>query len=479
MRRTGLFMLAVFLLCSVSWALISIDEAAQRIMQFEGNLTLPLIYVGLDHNLSWEETGGDGPGLPWPCYYFEATINDVRPGARAYIVDPYTGQVVRWVNREKRGEAMRNGEIGGKSPDAMISPQQAFASAVNFLQAHNPGFNPNDYGEIGITKTRLSSTGGMSGGFVPYNPNLSWEVYQPFMGLYFGKVLTDAEGDQLYHTGNWYWVELDSESGDVYEYKGMSFPLNVSLVPEISRPQAEQIASGVFNSPPFYPFVSYAEVVSAEKGLMWKSVPPDCFAFVWAIDVNTYSDNPAYQQEVGSPEDRYGWEVIVDAHTGEVYKVNSYLGACEGGGPPTKEKMERFKKAPKVNMPVSTLKDGEPFISPTMLKGKPFLKANEAWALAVVVEDKGKNIVLRYEKKVATIDSSKVVRKGKDLYVPLESIAKIAGYKMKYIPKERKIYLERVQKPSGKENLSAPAKVGLLSSPAIAYLVWKALRVLA
>ena len=113
----------------------------------------------------------------------------------------------------------------------------------------------------------MEPNGARIGKFIEYHASLSWSTYQTKIIFDFLKVLYDAEGERIPHIGDTISIEMDSESGNFYKYVRRNFPLNVSLFPEISRSQAEQIALGIFHSEPFSPHVSYAEVVRVNKGM--------------------------------------------------------------------------------------------------------------------------------------------------------------------------------------------------------------------
>jgi len=471
MKRATLFIIISFLV-QLGWSMLDINEAMERVRQFEGSPTLSLRYVGLDQELTWEETGGEEPVLPWPCYFIETVDKN-----RCYEVDPYTGQIVLWADRVAIGPTLDyDRQMGNRDISQMISPAQAYASAVNFIKSHDPGFNPDNY-EVRVFYGYVEPSGARIGKFIEYNHSLSWSVYQSWISFSFQKVLYDAEQEKIPHLGDTISIEMDSETGNVYKYVRRNFQLNVSLVPEISRAQAEQIALGVFHSEPFSPYVSYAEVVRVNKGMAWVDVPPNCFAYVWVIDVNTYSDDPAYQEEVGAPYDPYGWKVTIDAHTGQVLTVESYLGAVGKGVSPNNEKIEKFKRASKVQVMPRIIKDSKPLFGVLKENGKYYITSGQAWAFAVVVEEKGKEVFLKkYNGEKNKLIAKEVIRKNGKVYVPLEEVLKIAGYEAKYVPNENAIYIKKVNKE--KEKVKG-AIGGTLSLSALSYALWKFLRILA
>ena len=206
-------------------------------------------------------------------------------------------------------------------------------------------------------------------------------------------------------------------------------------------------------------------------------VPPNCFAYVWVIDVNTYSDDPAYQEEVGDPYDPYGWAITIDAHTGQVLSVSPYLGAVGKGVAPNKEKIEKFKRASKVEIMPRIVMDSKPLFGAIKENGKYYITSGQAWVFAVVVEEKGEKVFLKkYNDKKGKLISGDIVRKNGKVYVPLDEVLKIAGCEAKYVPKENAIYIKKVDKEKQKVK---GAIGGGLSLSALSYVLWKILRILA
>ncbi|MGC8843755.1 MAG: hypothetical protein ACP5QS_07430, partial [bacterium] len=437
MKKASL-LFVIFFFVPICLGMVSVEVAMQNVRQFEADPTLELHYVGLDHELTYIEMGGESPWLPWPCYFIETVLR-----TRCYEVDPYTGQIILWVDRGARGPVLEyDRQMGNRAISQMITPQQAYNTAVNFILSRNPNFDPNQY-KVRVWYSEMTEGGGIIARYKEYKPDLTWSLYQPSLSFLFQKVVLDAEGTEILHLGDTYEIEMDSESGNVYEYVRRAFPLNVTLTPEISRSQAEQIALGVFHSPPYAPYVSYAEVVRVGKALVFVDVPPNCLAYVWVVDVNTYSDDPAYQDDFGAPYDPSGWGVVIDAHTGQVYGVNPYVGAVGEGVSPTKEKVEKFKKACKVEVLPRIVKDGEKLFNTYMLRGKNYITLGQAWVLGVLAEEKGKDVLLKHKGKTLRLSRSDVVRKDGKVYVPLGVVLEIAGYEAKYVPKEKAIYIQK------------------------------------
>ena len=476
-------LLIVWLLSSLSWGMIDVNEAMQKVREFDANPNLQLEYLGVDQDLSDEERFGIIPPLPWPCYFFTTA-----PGSevdRSYIVEPYTGQVVFWRD-EKRDSAVWDPERSyefGRVANQMITPQQAYNLAINFIQTHDPAFVPNDY-EVLVYDEQIDETGGVVGGYKPYNPDMGWGLYQRSILLSFRKKLFDTAGDIIIFDGDSCEVELDSESGQVVSYQRRNFPLNITLNPDISQSEAEEIALSAFNQAPFSGYVNYAEIKGIEKEIIWVNVPPNCFAYVWVIEVNTYTADQSAEAIFGSLDDPQGWQVKIDAHTGEVYSIERYMGAVQGGVNPTEEKKKRFEKAKqkkvarilklRINNEVSSLYPE--FCRGTKIRNKVYIEKQQIWLFHVAVDDKGQSIVLKHDGKRYNINPTKVLRKNEKIYVLLDEVLKIAGYEAKYVPNENAIYIKKVNKE--KEKVKG-AIGGTLSLSALSYALWKFLRILA
>lgn len=471
MKQVKFLVTLLFFLPAFSWGFLSAEEAAQRVRQFEGDNGLLLKYLGVDRGLSEDERKETSTPLPWGCYVFET--NYPTPALdKCYYVDPFTGQIILWIDRTIRVKGLkRMRDEASKNKGDMVSPQQAYISAINFIQSHYPGFNPMGY-EVYVWKNYLTEDGGNASKMVPYTQDLTWEKYQVWISFSFLKVVGDAQGEKIIDPGEAFYVDIDSETGEVFKCLSRQFPLQCPPTFNITREQAEQIALGVFHSPPFSPYVSYAEVEKAGKSFALVDVPPNCFTPVWIVDVNTYSNNEEYQNQVGAPYDPYGWYVGIDANSGEVYEIGAYLGAVGDGVQPTEEKIEKFKKAPKVEIPIRIKKDERPFLMPVIIQGKFYLKGEQCWLLGVVLEEKGKDVYLCYNNTKEKLTLSEFQRKDGKIYVSLESALKIAGYSYKYVPKERAIYIEKISKKKQKEGAIA----GGLSLSVLVYAIWKFLK---
>jgi len=474
MKRANLVLVFFLVFPLVSPCMISVEEAAQKIREFEGNPSYPLRYIGLDYELTEEQMGGTGPKMPWPCYFF-VKDDPQAPMNVCYFVDPYTGQIIfRWDRHTDFGIlSHQEGNISN-----MITPQQAYEIAKNFILAHNPDVNLSNY-EVLISFPQLTPSGGVEIPKLPYSPNLIWQLYWADIYFIFQKRLKDANGNLSWQIGDeacTFQITMDSETGKIGQYLQRRYPINVASTPQISGEQAEQMALGAFNSPPYSPYVSYAEVEKKELNLMWNDVPPNCFALIWRVYVKTYTVYDEYRIALGTQEAPRIWEVVIDANSGEIYRVMSFLGSA-GKVSPSKEQREKFKKAPRVQIPWLIIEEEHNnIIKPIQYKGKFFIEDWQAGSLGVRVIKEGDSVFLLYKNRKAKLSKADVLSKNGKLFVSLDSVMKISDYQAKYVSKGRTIYLQR---KNVKEEKAKGILGGTLSLSALSYALWKFLRILA
>ncbi|MGB9797760.1 MAG: PepSY domain-containing protein [bacterium] len=439
-----LIIICVFLLGSFSWGMLSVNEAMSVIRQFENAQDLPLQYLGLDVDLDpfdmpVEIPVGDFHQEPWPCYVFKTNQQDNSP-PRYYIVEPVTGQIIAYYNP--------SAEVSPPTPEGrlsdMISKEEAKTAAINFLKRLHPDFDPSQYKITGGGPPRYPEFG---------NPQFPFEErYSKTLDVYF--YLPPIEHPQfgkIYNFLSFFGVELDSTTGNVISFRGDSFlPLTISPNPTISKEQARDIALGVFANPPFYPYVDYA--YGEPLGLVISLAPgdlPPTQRLIWNVDIYTYSNNPQYQEEFGSPSTPFEWWVAIDAHTGEVLQVErGYSLGRREGGIPSKEQKALFAKARKFKNPwrVCRKKDDKGFdvlLYPKVVGGKLYIATTQAWLFSVLVEERGNEIMLRNNSKTLKLSGKDRVKINGKEYIPLDKVLQVGGYEGRYLREEKTVYIER------------------------------------
>jgi hypothetical protein len=174
---------------------------------------------------------------------------------------------------------------------------------------------------------------------------------------------------------------------------------------------------------------------------------------------------------------------FIDAHTGELVDEVFLLGG--GNVNPTKEKIERFQKAKsstnKNNFLIINEIQGNAqrsiMIYPQSHKGRFYIRYDQAWLFGVLVEEQNGQVILAYKTKKAKLGSSSILNRNGKKYILIDDILRLAGYEIKYSPKDKTMYIERKNKD--RKEKADGAIGGTLSLSALSYALWKFLRILA
>ncbi|MBC7328075.1 hypothetical protein H5T87_08170 [bacterium] len=433
-------MLCLFI--TSSWAMLSVGEAMERIRQIEGIPDLKLAYIGLDVELgedfemsapievsSWV---GEDSILPWPCYVFKTDYSD-NSIQRYYLLEPFTGQIILWYNPLNL-TSPEQGELSD-----MLPKEQLIQSAINFIKKWHPDFDSSQY---------VISGGEAQEPFPGAGPKyMNWRVVRFHL-----KPSVIEQNFRLWNMLSSIHITLDSCTGEVVEYWGWHFlPVSISTTPLISSEEARQIALSILYNSSLFPYVdsAWGVVYGATLGVGDVYVPPDHQRLEWHVGIYAYSNNPAYQEEAGSPEQPLCVDISVNALTGEITRISPGGVLSEGEKfEPDKEKLEEFKKASKVATKWKIIMDSQgsykrliyPLVS---RRGKALITKEQAWLFAVLVREKDEGVVLEYRGKALKLNSKDVSRRNGKTYVPLDEVLKLAGYSARYVPKEKTIYIEK------------------------------------
>lgn len=474
--KKSLFLL-VFVVSPLLWGMISVEQAEQIIREFEGVPDMPLYYEGLSSEFAKsldDMRALAAHSLPWPGYFFSTTYtthteyfkDPSQSLGRYYVVDPFTGQIVFWcdntldmlypigpesVEEDLQGELKDEVKYvpqPGQVSD-MLTPQQAVNVAIDYVKKFYPAFNPSEY-DIEISQMRKEGEGRV-GGERPYDPSQpNWPPDQMFtfrISVYFDHKVVDGQGDTIKDCTTSFSVDITSTKGELICFMGYHYPINIPLVPTISREEAEQIAFNyIYNqaisfgySPP-----SYMEVISGGKGVGGRSgaVPPDWLTYFWVFDV--YVEIP---NTILSPRDV---AINVDAYTGEVGGTDWGYGILKEKIPTIKQ-LIYYKKALRAKrQTVRSWKiiwrgaDGfEEKMIPFVKNDRFYIKDGQAIYFLIFVEDKGKEVILKNKNGQLKLKKGEFLREGKNLYIPLEAVLKIAGYETEYVKEKKEIRLKR------------------------------------
>jgi hypothetical protein len=72
-----------------------------------------------------------------------------------------------------------------------------------------------------------------------------------------------------------------------------------------------------------------------------------------------------------------------------------------------------------------------------------YIKDGQAIYFLIFVEDKGKEVILRNKNGQLKLKKGEFLREGKNLYIPLEAVLKLAGYEAEYVKEKKEIRLKR------------------------------------
>jgi hypothetical protein len=475
MRKSLLLILIIAFALPVGWTMLSVEEAKEKIRQFEGNPSLEVQYIGLDDEgvipLIWEETSWFiGDVYPWPCYVFAVPYAG-SPFKRYYTVEPFTGEICQMTDVYMEKNLRWEGTV-----EEMITPQQAYNSAVEFLRRLRPDFDPSQF----VVYTYRFAPPGVDDDQDTYvfNSNSpsswSWLKFQKDISVFFRKPYIDPQGVRRSNTASPIWVvEIDSVTGQVWSFWGRGFPTNINPIPSLSAVEAEQIAlSIVAQRNVYYAEVSPPTVLTLVSG---PSDTPSSFGHLaWRIELSIK------ETEDSSPMREI---FFIDAHTGELVDEVFLLGG--GNVNPTKEKIERFQKAKsstnKNNFLIINEKQGNAqrsiIIYPQSHKGRFYIRYDQAWLFGVLVEEQNGQVILAYKTKKAKLGSSSILNRNGKKYILIDDILRLAGYEIKYSPKDKTMYIERKNKD--RKEKAEGAIGGTLSLSALSYALWKFLRILA
>jgi len=470
--RKSFLLLLILVLLPKAFSMLSVEEAMDKIRQLEGMPDLKLVYLGLDVELGDDFefslppnvylSVGEHSILPWPCYVFKTDYQD-NSICRYYVLDPLTGQITQWCNPL----AVVSPNQG--SVEDVLPKEQFIQSAIDFIKKWHNDFDPSLY-HISAQVPAINLATGET-------------FYTPTQFVMFRiPPSTSQSGLRIINKLSLFAIRMDSTTGQVVSFFGWHFlPVSVSLTPTISAEQARDIALNLISNRPEFPYIDYADAEVYGLAILMDASCPNYQRLTWGIGVYTCSDNPQYQEDVGSPEHLLWWGISVDAHTGEVVDFQKGLGLLGKGGKAeiTKEKLERFKKAAQMKTDWKLMWkvwEGYEQVMYLVTKGRKFyITPEQAWKLAVFTEEKESEVELKYKDKKVKLNPNDVLRKDGKLYLPLEAVLKVAGYSAKYVPKERTIYIEKINK---KKEKAQGAIGGGLSLSALGYAFWKFLKLL-
>jgi len=480
-----LLIIGLFLITSLSWGMLSIEEAMQAIREFEGIPDLKLKYERLTNEYSDPWGGEPIPNtkiapVTWPCYVF---TTDYADGSydRVYIVEPFSGKVMDWQDTK----AIKNEPVLASVKD-WPPPSWIADIAINFIRnKFLPDFDPAEYKIYIKYLSHIDSAATFNWlEYNPTNPQQSWPAdadwpsdFPPplsgFTVIKFVHYVTDDTGDKIHSVNSYFAIWVGFTSGKVLSFQYRHYPVNISLTPDISLEEARQI---VLNYCVQMSQADYAEITQESKGIVFNGkLPPDHLSYVYKFSIRIYRNDPEYGLLFSGSGIFY-----VDAHTGEVWLVDNTLGGS--GKTPTKEQVQEFKqkiktfKKGRLSWKIFINQTREFALFPVEDRGKFYLSAPDAWNFGVIVEeDKGK-VIIRYSGKSRELERANVLIKDGKIYVPLNAVLEIAGYEAKYGQKEKAIYIHKKgEKKEKAEGISA----GMLSLSALSYVLCKFLRILA
>lgn len=160
--------------------LLSVSEAAQRVVGFEAATTTKLVYGGLLWNLSFEQ--------PWPMYMLHN--GQPRQTRRTWLVDPRSGLVVLYGDSAVSTEAFAEDQpkVPGGTPLGA-----SYAAAVEFLEAHHPSLRLADYDvRRGNLPFQLTKPGTTERGWVVFQFTKSWARYPGTTAPHQSVVMVDV-----------------------------------------------------------------------------------------------------------------------------------------------------------------------------------------------------------------------------------------------------------------------------------------------
>jgi hypothetical protein len=478
--RLKKFFFLLIILNTFCWGMLSVDEAAQVIRQFEGIPDLRLKYLGLNTELTDEgKMQAFRPFIRWPIYCFETDYED-KEYVRSYGVDPYTGQIVLWYDDKTAANEAISEE---NSPDisGMLSPAELYSKALIFIQKMHPDFNPSQYDVVFMStqgiydeKQQLIGSAGNTFLFDPNNPH-PWPpktLYETFAHIMFVRHLTDGYGDEISDYSSQFLLSMGSHTGNIVGFGGHHFPLNISLTPTINEEVAKQIALSVILQRIPQDWHGVIDDRVKFVSLNYNS-PPNCMSLYWRFYIKVFDSSQASQG---------GFGITIDAHTGEVVFVGRTLERTLKKFP--KEKFKEFKriaiKAKRIKpdelWSIINEQGGEEKARAKIIGRRFYLSIGQTWCLGVLVEKREGNLILKYKDKTKTLEEKDIIKKGAEMYIPLAEMLDIAGYHAKYLGKDRLIY---IQKRDDRKEKAEGAIGGTLSLSALSYALWKFLRILA
>lgn len=470
--RKIFFVLLLGVILPPALPMLNVEEAMAKIRQLENIPDLKLKYLGLDTELEGEELGilpvdlllGDDSAMLWPCYVFKTDYPD-NSMLRYYVFEPATGQIIQWYNPLAK-VSPRQGEVS-----QMISKEEAIQSAIDFIKKWHPDFTPSQY-IIGV------------GEYI--DPSTGEKYYTSTIRVYFRPPSsTNEQGWEVLNRLTYFSLRLDSTTGNVVSFFGWHIPLSIPITPTLTKEQVEEIAFNALYNSPYFPYMDYASPArAAPRLLVILDTRPPYQRLIWTAFMGTYSNNPLYQEEVGSPEQSMEWYACVDVHTGEVVLFGR-LSELLVTGSEIKPDKEDFRKAVEKSAKMEARwrvmkKDSEGnqlVLYPLMQGTKAYITIEQAWFFSVSGEEKDGALILRYKDKELKLGSKDIVRKDGEIYIPLDVVLNMAGYSAKYGSREKAIYV--TEKAKQKEEKTRGAIGGGLSLSALCYVIWKFLKLLA
>jgi hypothetical protein len=431
---------------------ITIEQAKQIIRDWSGRSNLSIQLEPASCFDSWYEGWRDRDfgqgiqeftpfyhsGFPLVCYMFK--VEDPNPDHKysgIVAVDSWRGEVARFIQQwimPPEDEVDLAGNIS-----EMLSPAEALQLAKQYMASYFPNVNINDFRciDLGVETTPDGS---------------SWTRHS-----YIMNVLFDMDGEIEGPSGPISTnvpralVSFLSHTGELISIWHDYQPLQISLVPQITKEEAIEIASSFL----YGLGAQYMERPLGEPEWWFGYQVPDGRQRL-AIGIGFCYVSP---REDASPQAKAlfsGYEglvdVFVDGHTGEVFWV------YRTDAPPIHSAVFHPKKRYPTTCVFLNGKEKKLKEQPIVKGGKVFLALEDVKSLGFGIERKGEEYFLIYKNQRVAIKEGFFTNKGNKKYLDSKALEKIKGIKTEYSSKFNSLLILTINKKGYEQAISVIKK---------------------
>lgn len=293
------FVSAMIVTASMTVAQTQLEQSIQVVRDWLGDPNALVVYVG-KHDSSVDFLG------PRNEYVFETSGYRVAVDLKTMKVTNWFLYAYEWVDK-------------ARTDLPMLGEEQVKNIATNYIQQHFPYYNEFSNWQITVYKYQVTNLNETKSAYL-YNVD-----FTPYIINKNGQrilVLTTSCG-----------VNIDPYQGTVLGFGYFHMPITLTnLIPSFSEQEAKTKVEQEFlrlGAAQANAVMSSPDLSDLPDGLIIGATQTSGLRLLYAFDYVEAIGAPGYEDIFGDAENPTKWRVGVDAHTGEVFVVDEYMGLKE------------------------------------------------------------------------------------------------------------------------------------------------------